>query len=133
MEITYAWRGELTDEEMVDLIRSHGGHPTQGWWPRVRERSLGWVSGRDYDGLLVGFVNVAWDGCAHAFLLDTKTRGSQQRLGIGTALVAHATHQARLAGCEWLHVDFVDPLGRFYLDACGFRTTAAGLINLRAQ
>ena len=27
------------------------------------------------------------------------------------------------AGCEWLHVDLVDDLGPFYLDACGFVTT----------
>ncbi len=37
-------------------------------------------------GELVGFVNVAWDGDDHAFLLDTKTRGDLQRLGIATRL-----------------------------------------------
>lgn len=38
--------------------------------------------------------------------------------------------RARVAGCEWLHVDFEPRLRRFYLDACGFRPTEAGLIRL---
>ena len=50
--------------------------------------------------------------------------------GIGARLVAVATKAARTAGCEWLHVDFDDDLREFYLDACGFRPTNAGLIEL---
>ncbi len=50
------------------------------------------------DGTLVGFVNVAWDGAEHAFLLDTKTRPSHQRRGIGTAVVRRAMEEARAAG-----------------------------------
>jgi GNAT superfamily N-acetyltransferase len=99
-------------------------------WDRIRPHGLGWVTARDGDGLLVGFVNVAWDGGDHAFLLDTKTRGSHQRRGIGTRLVAVATERARAAGCEWLHVDYGDELGSFYVEACGFRPTAAGLLHL---
>src|SRR5262249_22027623 len=87
-DITYAWRGDLSDAEMVDLVVSHGGRAVAGWWDRIRPRSLGWVTTRTSDGALVGFVNVAWDGGDHAFLLDTKTRGSWQRRGIGRAVVA---------------------------------------------
>jgi predicted N-acetyltransferase YhbS len=78
----------------------------------------------------VGFVNVAWDGGDHAFLLDTKTRGDHQRRGIASRVVRLAAHHANLAGCEWLHVDFDDGLSAFYFDACGFHSTAAGLIHL---
>jgi GNAT superfamily N-acetyltransferase len=127
--ISYAWRDAITDDEMVDLVRSHGGNVEPGWWPVVRQHSLGWVSARDVGGELVGFVNVAWDGSNHAFLIDTKTRGSHQRRGIGTAVVRFAAQQARAAGCEWLHVDFEPQLTAFYA-ACGFRPTAAGLIHL---
>ncbi|MFD3443805.1 GNAT family N-acetyltransferase [Microbacteriaceae bacterium 4G12] len=129
--IRYAWRGPLTDDEMVDLVMSHGGRPSAGWWDRIRAHSLGWVSARDAAGLLVGFVNVAWDGGDHAFLLDTKTRRDHQRRGIGTELVRRAAAEARAAGCEWLHVDYEPHLASFYLDACGFRPTEAGLIHLR--
>jgi hypothetical protein len=34
------------------------------------------------------------------------------------------------SGCEWLHVDFGDQNRRFYLEACGFTATSAGLIQL---
>ena len=124
------WRGPLTDEEMVELVHSHGGRAEDGWWDRIRPHSLGWVTARLADGLLVGFVNVAWDGSDHAFLLDTMTRGSYQHRGIATALVSAAVEEARAAGCEWLHVDFRDELAPFYFDACGFRPTSAGLVHL---
>lgn len=45
-------------------------------------------------------------------------------------LVATAAHEARAARCEWLHVDFAEPLRSFYVDARGFKETAAGLIAL---
>ena len=81
-------------------------------------------------GALVGFVNVAWDGAAHAFILDTVVATSVRRQGVGRGLVAHAVDHARSAGCKWLHVDFEDHLRPFYLDACGFQPTHAGLIPL---
>ena len=129
--LTLAWRAPVGDAELADLVVSHGGRPVAGWWARVREHSLGWVSARERDGLLVGFVNVAWDGADHAFLVDTKTRGDRQRRGIGTALVRRAVEEARAAGCEWLAVDYEPHLASFYLDACGFRPSEAGLVHLR--
>ena len=131
MEISLSWRGPIDDREMVGLISSHGGHAERGWWDRIRPHSLGWVAARDSDGELVGFVNVAWDGSDHAFLIDTKAHGRVQRQGVGTALVREAALRAGEAGCEWLHVDFRGELAPFYFDSCGFRPTAAGLINLR--
>lgn len=128
-QITYNWRGTVTGDEVVDLVESHGGNPVPGWWEQIRRHSLGWVTARNGE-MLVGFVNVAWDGGDHAFLLDTKTRGDHQRRGIATNVVALAARQARVAGCEWLHVDFSPELSRFYFDACGFRPTEAGLIHL---
>ena len=128
--LTYRWRGPLTDAEMVDLVRSHNGRPEAGWWDQIRPFSLGWVTARLAAGELIGFVNVAWDGGDHAFLIDTKVRGDYQRRGIATELVRRAAVAVSAAGCEWLHVDFEDRLAPFYFDACGFRPTAAGLIHL---
>ena len=131
-EYSYEWRGQLSDAEMVDLVRAHGGDPEAlGWWDRVRPRSLGWVTAREPGGTLVGFVNVAWDGGRHAFLLDPKVRTTHQRQGIATQLVEVAVREARAARCEWLHVDFSEELAPFYFDACGFEPTSAGLIHLR--
>jgi GNAT superfamily N-acetyltransferase len=127
-----AWRDPLTDEEMFELVMSHGGNPERGWWDKIRPHSLGWVTARTREGTLLGFVNVAWDGCDHAFLIDTKTRETFQRRGLGRRLVRLAAEQAKAAGCEWLHVDFEPHLQAFYFDACGFRPTDAGLIDLRS-
>lgn len=125
-----AWRGEATDDELVTLTQSHGGRAQAGWWNRIRPHSLGWVTARNGDGTLIGFVNVAWDGGDHAFLIDTKVRPDYQRRGIGTKLVRIAARHAKEAGCEWMEVDFDEALAPFYLEACGFIPTRAGLLHL---
>jgi GNAT superfamily N-acetyltransferase len=115
---------------MVELVEAHGGNAAAGWWDRIRPHSFGWVTARDADERLVGFVNVVFDGGDHAFLIDTKTHGAHQRKGIGTRVVHLAAQHAKAAGCEWLHVDFEADLAPFYVEACGFRPTDAGLIHL---
>lgn len=129
-ELSYTWRGKVADAEVMQLTRAHGGRPQPGWWERVAPHSLGWVTARSVDRTLVGFVNVAWDGGDHAFLLDTKSHPDVQHRGVGTELVRIATERARAAGCEWLHVDFTSDLAPFSMEACGFSPTAAGLIHL---
>jgi GNAT superfamily N-acetyltransferase len=131
MSLTLEWRGALDDGEL-DLLHAEGfGHPPTGtnWTAQLGRHSLGWVCARE-NGKLVGFVNVAWDGGAHAFLLDTLTADRARRRGVGTAMVTRAAQGARAAGCEWLHVDFDEDLGSFYLEACGFASTPAGLLRL---
>ena len=129
-ELIYGWRSPISDDEMVELVLSHDGPSSAGWWDRIRPHSLGWVTARTPEGMVVGFVNTAWDGGDHAFLLDTKTHGDWQRRGVATELVRRAAHHAKAAGCEWLHVDFRPELRPFYFDACGFHPTDAGLIHL---
>jgi GNAT superfamily N-acetyltransferase len=131
-EVSYSWRDPITDDEMVGLVESYGGQALPGWWDQISVHSLGWVAARDGDGVLIGFVNVAWDGGDHAILIDTKTRGSWRHRGVGTEVVRRAALHARAAGCEWLHVDFDPDLAPFYFDACGFRPTDAGLIHLHS-
>jgi len=129
--VELVWRGPIGDDEMVGLVESYGGRVEVGWWARIQPHSLGWVAAR-LEGRLVGFVNVAWDGGDHAFLLDTKVHPDHRRRRLGTRVVALAVDEARHAGCEWIEVDFDDSdrLAAFYFDACGFRPTTAGLIHL---
>ena len=83
-----------------------------------------------FDGaLLVGFVNVAWDGGVHGFILDTCVDPAYRRQGIALRLLAAAAETARARGVQWLHVDFEPQLEALYRQA-GFRPTAAGLIRL---
>jgi GNAT superfamily N-acetyltransferase len=96
------------------------------WASRLERHSLTWI-GAFSSGRLVGFVHAAWDGGAHAFVLDTAVHPDFQRLGIGRDLVRTVTAEAFKAGCEWVHVDYEPSLAGFYEDACGFRPTRAGL------
>jgi GNAT superfamily N-acetyltransferase len=131
MTITYEWRGDF-DNAAVNTLHAEGfDHRVLDidWAAQVHRHSLGWVTARSA-GELVGFVNVAWDGGVHAFLLDTLVSRAVRRSGVGTGLVERAVEGARAAGCEWLHVDFDDHLRAFYFDACGFKPTDAGLVAL---
>jgi hypothetical protein len=73
-EISYRWRSNITDEELVVLTDSYAGSSERGWWDRIRPHSLGWVTAHLADETPVGFVNVALDGGDHAFLIDAKVR-----------------------------------------------------------
>lgn len=128
--ISYEWRGDVDNSELNALHAEGFEHPVlDDDWEGQLGHSLGWVCARDH-GDLVGFVNVAWDGAIHAFVLDTLVSAMARRRGIGTALIAVAERAAGAAGCEWLHVDFEDHLRAYYFDACGFQPTNAGLIAL---
>jgi len=129
--ITYEWRAPFSDAELRALHAEGFGQQAheRDWRAQVERHSLGWVCARDDKGL-AGFVNVAWDGGIHAFILDTVVAARLRHRGAGTRLVITAAHQARAAGCAWLHVDFAAELGGFYFGACGFQPTSAGLIAL---
>ncbi|MES2152485.1 MAG: GNAT family N-acetyltransferase [Pseudomonadota bacterium] len=126
------WRGKFLNVELNALHAECFGHKIfeDDWWSQVNRFSLGWVCMRWSDDL-IGFVNVAWDGGVHAFLLDTMIRSALRRRGLAIQLVAQAVDRVRSTGCEWLHVDFEPPLRPFYFDACGFKPTDSGLIRLK--
>lgn len=116
------------DPELAQLAAAAWGHHDGSGYQNVLARSLCHV-GAYAANRLIGFVNVAWDGGIHAFLLDTQVHPEFQRRGIATALVRAATEEARRRGATWLHVDYEPHLDRFYR-GCGFRPTPAGLISL---
>jgi GNAT superfamily N-acetyltransferase len=97
----------------------------------VLNRSLAYICA--YQGeRLIGFVNLAWDGGIHAFLLDTTVHPDLRRQGTGRKLVEHAIIAAKERGIEWISVDFEPHLRDFYY-GCGFRPTDAGVINLKKR
>ena len=119
----------LDDAALQTLYRSsREGYPELSWRP-VLERSLGWIAAFHHH-TLIGFVNVAWDGRLHAFLMDPVVLPRNRRRGVGTELVRRAARLAQRRGCHWLHVDYEPQHDGFYRDACGFVPTAAGLLNL---
>ena len=127
-DITYRLRPEVSDTELNTLFEtSWEGHRPRPFGP-ILERSLVYVCA--YEGeRLVGFVNLAWDGGLHAFLLDATVHPGLRRGGVGTRLVREAVEAARNSGVEWVHVDYEPPLRGFYA-SCGFRPTEAGLMRI---
>jgi GNAT superfamily N-acetyltransferase len=110
-----------------DLDRRHLWHPftQQRDWcaedPLVIDRAEGVE--------LIGFVNLAWDGGIHAFILDTKVHPNFRRRGVGRRMIKLAVEVARERGVEWVHADF-EPHFRGFYYACGFRRTEAGVMHL---
>ena len=136
-QVSLAWRGEFTNTELNELhaeaFETRVYDESEWDWQRLTERhSLGWVTARDGDRL-VGFANVLWDGLVHAWIQDVMVARSNRRRGIGLALVETSRDRVREAGCEFLHVDFDHHLRDFYIGACGFKPTSAGLIELTAE
>jgi GNAT superfamily N-acetyltransferase len=130
-----AWRGEFTSTEVNRLHAEAFGTRVFGddewdWRGLCEAHSLGWVVARDGNGMLTGFVNVLWDGLVHAWVQDVMVAATARRQGLGVRLLHAARDGAKAAGCEYLHADFDDELRDFYLVACGFSPTGAGLLRL---
>ena len=125
--IRYDRRLDLDGVKLSALFVAAWGSPKPGYG-QVLAHSFTWVTASIGDEL-VGFVNVAWDGDAHFFLLDTTVHPSWRRRGIGRRLVEEAIEACRGRG-EWLHVDASEELMAGFYRPCGFEPTPAGLVNL---
>jgi GNAT superfamily N-acetyltransferase len=128
MAVRYQVSPPGTNEALNGLFAA--SWPEHQWrdFQPVLSRSLTYICA--YAGeRLIGFVNLAWDGGIHAFLLDTTVHPDRRREGIGLELVRQAVAVARTQGIEWVHVDFEPELRAFY-EHCGFVPTDAGLIRL---
>ena len=128
INITYRLNSTISNLDMNRLFAAAwSDHQDKDFMP-ILSRSLAYICAYDGDSL-VGFVNVAWDGGVHAFLLDTTVHPDYQRQGIGVRLVLEAVAAAKEQGIQWLHVDYEPHLDTFYKQ-CGFQPTLAGLMRL---
>jgi GNAT superfamily N-acetyltransferase len=126
--VKYLVDAPVTNHQLNELfVASWGAHQWTDFEAVVRH-SLVYVCACLGDEL-IGFVNLAWDGGRHAFILDTTVHPDQRGRGIGRRLVRQALEVAEDRRIEWVHVDFEPHLRGFYL-ACGFRATEAGLLHL---
>src|SRR5580704_8018313 len=102
--IEYRQNPALENQQLNELFsRSWENWKDRDFRP-VLTRNLGHIAAFENDRL-IGFVNIAWDGGEHAFLLDTTVHPEFQRRGIGRHLVEEAIKLARDAKASWLHVD----------------------------
>ncbi len=127
-EIDYRVSPNVTNDELNKLFAAAWNEFESTDFRPVLKRSLAFVCAY-HSQRLVGFVNLAWDGGSHAFVLDTTVHPDYQRRGIGKRLIEKAVEAASERNVEWLHVDFEPHLQNFY-DKCGFKSTQAGLIKL---
>jgi GNAT superfamily N-acetyltransferase len=118
-----------SDLDINPLWLAAWGSPLPPRFADILSRSLGHLGAYEREKI-IGFVNIAWDGGIHAFVLDTCVHPDFRRKGIATRLIREAETLARQRGAHWLHVDFEPHLEEFYR-GCGFRSTAAGLIELQ--
>jgi len=125
-EIRYERNPSLSNNVLNDLFEAAWNSHTRRDFQPVLQHSLVYV-GAFQGARLVGFVNVAWDGGVHGFILDTTVHPEFQRQGIGLGLMSEAAAIAKQHDLEWLHVDFEPRLEPFYR-AAGYRSTAAGLL-----
>ena len=127
-EISYRVSPFVSSEQLNDLFAaSWDGYARQNF-DRILRRSMLYVCAYHAERL-VGFVNIAWDGGVHAFVLDTTVHPDFRRQGIGRDLVVRASKEAGGRGAGWLHVDYEPHLESFYR-GCGFGPTGAGLLKL---
>lgn len=117
------------ESSLRSLWTAAWGEPGPISFDRILSRSLGHLGAYHRDRL-VGFVNLAWDGGVHAFILDTSVHPDHRRQGIGSGLVMKAVETAREHQVLWLHVDYEAYLAPFY-ERCGFRPTTAGVMRLQ--
>jgi GNAT superfamily N-acetyltransferase len=126
-DVRYERRRNL-DPGVLDALFAAAWGSAKPGYSRALARSFTWVTASSGDEL-VGFVNVAWDGDCHFFLLDMTVHPDWQRKGIGRRLVEEAIDACRGRG-EWLHVDAPEELMTGFYQRCGFVQTPAGLVDL---
>ncbi len=126
--ILYSVNSLVTNDVLNNLFRASWPDHRDADFQVVLTHSLLYVCAY-HNEQLIGFVNVAWDGGIHAFLLDTTVHPDYRRQGIGLQLVRQAAALAQAKGMHWLHVDYEPHLDHFYQE-CGFEHTDAGLIRL---
>jgi GNAT superfamily N-acetyltransferase len=126
-DIIYRLSPAVGNDELNELFSA--SWPQHSWrdFQPILNHSLAYVCAYD-GGHLIGFVNLAWDGGIHAFVLDTTVHPDRRRRGIGIQLVREAVVAGQARGVEWVHVDFEPHLRDFY-HGCGFQPTEAGLIG----
>ena len=128
-EIVYKIRPPLGHDELNALFFASWPKHEEWDFSPILERSLLWVCVYA-DTQLIGYVNLAWDGGVHAFILDTTVHPDYRRQGIGAQLVKKAIDAAREHNLEWIHVDYEPSLEAFYLQ-CGFQPSAAGILRVK--
>lgn len=79
---------EVSAKELNELLQSIGwGISPVEKLNKALELSWGWITARNEEGKLIGFVQVLSDGIKHAYILRLLVHKDYQGQGIGTKIV----------------------------------------------
>ena len=123
MLVMYSVSPPITNEALNRLFSESWDDHQAGNFAPVLARSLAYVCAY-HERRLVGFVNVAWDGGNHAFLLDTTVHPSVRRQRDRARTGASGSRSGTGARDRLAARRLRAALRR--LRSCGFRETEAG-------
>ncbi len=126
--VRYAVSPAVSEATLAALFQASWEVPVPRDFSGVLARSIAYICAYRGD-TLVGFVDAAWDGGIHAFVLDVTVTPEERHRGIGLELVWLLVLACRERGIIWIHVDYEPQLAPFY-ERAGFRRTAAGIMRL---
>ena len=86
MSVAYKVQPPVKNRDLNELFSLAWATPDESDWKQILSHSLTYICAY-IDDKLVGFVNVAWDGGVHGFILDVMVNPDYQRRGIGTELL----------------------------------------------
>lgn len=89
--IAYTVCAPISNEELDRLLQTAWRERAFLGYAPIHAHSLGWVCAHRGDQF-VGFVNIAWDGGVHAFLLDSTVHPDHQRQGRNSRRVLSKWH-----------------------------------------
>ncbi len=118
----------VSSKAIYDLREAVGWDRLDEDYPAALQGYWATVGGFDTSGTLVAWCAILSDGVRHAVLLDVIVDPSQQRQGVGQALVGKAVEYIKEHGISTIHVDFELAIAVFY-ERCGFRVGLGGIYD----
>ncbi|MEM7260052.1 MAG: GNAT family N-acetyltransferase [Pseudomonadota bacterium] len=115
----------LTDHQINALFNASWPDWSERSFQPILRQSLDYLGAFD-NACLIGFVNLAWDGGCHGFIVDTTVHPDHRRQGIALLMLRELFTIARENNLQWLHADFESAYQRLY-EKAGFRMSAAGV------
>lgn len=126
--ISFIINPKVSPQAICDLRKAVGWDPLTEDYPAALQGYWATVGSFDTSNALLAWCAILSDGVRHAVLLDVIVHPSQQRQGVGKALVGKAIEHIREYQIPIIHVDFEPETTAFY-ESCGFRVGLGGIYD----
>ncbi len=126
---------KIIRNEKIDVVELNELLGTIGWrvnpiekLSKSLELSWGWITARDEEGKLVGFVQILSDGIKHAYILRLLVHSEFQGMGIGKKIMTDLTQLLKEE--ELNPVLITKPAEESFYQDYGFKREDNGFISL---